>query len=101
MAPSPVPNVMSSISSDCTLHSRSETDPGHRRGSLLLTVLAVIVLLGLSLCSLLLSVASSTPDLSAAYVALAAEGALVASLVLVKFGRSGIYILSPSPSSPW
>lgn len=95
MAPSPTPNVMPSISGDRTLHSRSEANPGHRRGSLLLTVLAVIALLGLSFCSLLLSAASSTPDLSAAYVALAAEGALVASLILIKFGRSGIYIFEP------
>lgn len=54
-----------------------------------------MALLGLSLYALLLSAASTTSDLSAAYVALAVEGAMFAALLIAKYGRSGIYLFEP------
>lgn len=68
---------------------------GQRRGSLLITLFACMLLLGLSMYSLLLADSASLTDLSAAYYALAVEGAVFSVLVLVKYGRSGIYLFEP------
>lgn len=88
------PNA-TNVSVDHHQAPQSEDSLGRRRGSLLITLFAAMVLLGLGFYSLLLSGLSPTPDLSAAYISLAAEGALVAVLLLLKFGRSGIYIFEP------
>ena len=68
---------------------------GQSRGSLLMTLVAILLLLGLSLYALFLAGSAHTSDISAAYIALAAEGAVFAILVLAKYGRSGIYMFEP------
>lgn len=75
--------------------TRDSARVGQSHGSLLITLVAVILLSGLSFYSLLLSASTVRTELSAAYIALAGEGAIFGILLLAKYGRSGIYMFEP------
>lgn len=54
-----------------------------------------MAILGLSVYSLLLASECNRVDLSGAYAALAVEGGVFATLIIAKYGHSGIYMFEP------